>query len=219
MTLEPVSNPHEDKMKKVSLVVLVASAASALVAGIVAGYLTGVASTRGEKDVLKALVKHEEEAEIQAVRTIIRKRFNVSYPSNWKVDMADPDYDPDYNFSIESSGSTFVAFLLGEMETSPEDNIQSQIHAFRRIVKDPVITRFTEYGKLSGKGAILKGDILGIPHTVRFFSLFQDGLTVIIVEQCPDGDMKYVGQGLSLIETSFSLNPSADEVPERSGAD
>jgi len=205
MAIEPISSQREDVMKKVSLVVLIAAVISALVAGAVAGFFAGVASTRAGEDLLQGLVEHEEDAEILNPQTIIRERFTLSYPSNWKVDVNDVDYDPDHNFSIESPGSTFVAFLFGAVETSPEDNIQGQIHTFSRIMDNPVITRFTKYGSLTGKGAILKGDILGMPHTARFFSSWQDGLTVVIVQQCPDKDMKRAGKGLSLIEGSFSL--------------
>ena len=119
--------------------------------------------------------------------------------------MDDEDYDPDAMFSIDSPGSALVMFIIGAGETKPEDTLQSQIRPFEKLISRPAISRFEKYGRYTGNGAILKGRVMGIKTTVRLFCFHQNGLTVMITEQCPDEDLKPVQAGLRLIEGSFSL--------------
>lgn len=198
-------------MRKLPWGILAAVALASLIIGGIAGFLLGIASTKVGSDFLESIVSGEEHADLAQPNVITRERFRLEYPSNWSVDVNDDDYDPDQNFTIESPGSAMVMFIIGTIETDPEENIQAQIAAFRKAMGSPAITRFDQYGNYQGKGAILRGTIMGSRTTVKVFSFCADGLTAIIAEHTPDEDMKYVKSGLALIEKSFSLQATAED--------
>ena len=144
-------------------------------------------------------------ADVSHPRNLVRERFQLQCPSNWKVDVNDEDYDADHMFSIDSPGSANVMFVMGSLETNPEDVLQDQISAFEKLFGAPTISRFERYGQISGKGAILQGKIMGNRITVKEFSFYENDLTVMITQQYPDENFKYVQDGLTLIESPFSL--------------
>jgi hypothetical protein len=203
-------------MTKTHVVSLIIAIVVSLVVGVIAGFFLGAASTKAGKAFLNNILENEQKAEVSRPKTLVRDRFQLQYPSNWRIKVDDEDYDPDAMFSIESPGSAFVMFVIGAGETKPEDTLQSQIRPFEKLMNRPVVTRFERYGRFTGKGAILKGKVMGIRTTTRLFSLYQNGLTVMVTEQCPDEDLKPVQPGLSLIEKSFSLMADkSNETPKK----
>jgi hypothetical protein len=74
------------------------------------------------------------------------------------------------------------------------------------------VENFERYGRHAGKGATLKGKILGTRTTVKLFALSQDGLTVMITQQCPEEDLNQVQAGLDLIESSFLLRTNTNNM-------
>ena len=199
-------------MTKTHTLLLVTAAAVSLVVGVVAGFFAGVASTKAGKTFLNNLLEEEQRADVSRPKTLARERFRLQYPSNWKIDVDDEDYDPDAMFSIESPGSAFVMFVIGSVEMKPDDNLQDMIERHGQLMRSAVIERFERYGHLSGKGALMRGRIMGIQMTVKLFAFSQDGLTAIITQQCPDEDLKQAQAGLTLIENSFT--PIADNTKE-----
>jgi len=178
---------------------------ASLVIGVSIGFFLGIASTKAGRSFILDIVEDERKAEVSQPNKVVRESFTLQYPSNWKIAIDDEDYDPDHMFSIESPGSAFVMFVIGPGETEPENNLQAQIQQFTKLMTSPSIERFKNYGRLSGKGAILKGKILGIRITTKVFAFHQDDLTIITVQQYPDEDMKHVQEGFALIESSFLL--------------
>jgi len=201
-------------MKKVSVALLVVSVILSLGIGGIAGFFLGVASTEAGKNFLAELVEEEQMADVAQPRRLDRAEFQLKYPSNWYVDVEDEDFDPDHLFSIDSPGASYVMFVMGNMEADPEETLQDQISQFEKLLTAPTINKFDRYGQLSGKGATLRGKIMGIRSTVKLFSYNEDGFTVMITQQYPDEDLKYVQDGMSLIEDSFSLKNGG--MPEES---
>jgi len=201
-------------MKKTHWVILLIAIFISLMVGVVAGFFLGVASTKAGKAFLADIFEDEQKAEVANPIQLVRDKFQLQYPSNWKIDVEDEDYDPDGMFSIDSPGSAFVMFVIGPGKTEPEANLQIQIRQFEKLLSSTVISRFERYGRFTGKGAILKGKAMGVKMTVKVFSFRQNGLTVMITQQCPDEDLKQAQAGLSLIESSFSLK--ADKKKESS---
>ncbi len=153
---------------------------------------------------LEGICKDEQKA--KNTQELVRDKFRLSYPANWKIDTADKDYDPDLMFSIDAPGSAFVMFIIGKGAiVTPEKALQAQISSFEKAVDKPVIAKFEKYGQFSGKGAEIKGRIMGLKTTVRLFSFQQNGMTVMITQQCPDEDLKSAQAGFDLIENSLSL--------------
>ena len=194
-------------MNKVAPGTLVVAMSISLVVGGVAGFFLGIASTKAGKTFIRSIVEGEKNAEVSQPKKLVREHFELQYPSNWNIDVNDEDYDPDHMFSIESPGNAFVMFVIGNMETEPEDNLQIQTRQFEKLMSSPTIDRFERYGHLAGKGATLKGRIIGIRTTVKLFAFHQKGLTIMITQQCPDEDLTREQDGLALIENSFRIHP------------
>jgi hypothetical protein len=195
------------RMKRVPVGILIAAIAMSLLAGGIAGFFLGVASTNAGAAFLTDLVEQEQQAETGRPKKMVRERFELRYPRNWKIDVDDEDYDPDTMFSIDSPGAAYVMFVLGDMETNPEDSLQEYIHSFSKLMDKPAVQPFETYGQIHGKGAILQGKLMGIKVIVKVFACYSQGVTANIVQQYPAEDLKYVENGLSLIEKSFILKP------------
>jgi hypothetical protein len=193
-------------MRKVSLSVLVVACAVSL--GV--GFLLGIGANAAGRRFLAGMVVGERPADVTVAHTISRDRFALQYPSNWSVDETDEDYDPDHLFSIDSSGSTSVMFVVrNEDDTvSPQEKVDAQIEAQMKLMKAPKISRFDRFGRFAGLGATLTGRSLSVKRTVKLFAFNAEGLTVLIVQMYSDEDLPNVKDGLELIEKSFELKPA-----------
>ena len=113
-------------MKRITPGVLVAAVILSLVIGGIAGFVLGIASTRAGKAFIRGMVEAEKNAEVTHPQKLVREKFELEYPSNWKIDAEDKDYDPDHMFSIDSPGNAFVMFVIGSGDTDPRR--QSPVH-------------------------------------------------------------------------------------------
>lgn len=192
-------------MKKISIAIVIPLLLVALIFGGGIGFIAGVASTHVGGEVIGSMFENEEKANTAAPREIDREHFFLKYPRNWNVDKNDDDYDPDHLFSINSPGNAFSMFILGEVKTDPENNVQEQIDSFHKVLTNSTTIRFSRFGKYLGKGAIMEGTLLGIKTTIRIFSTYEQEKTVIVISQFPNADKELVWSGLSQIEHSFEL--------------
>lgn len=191
---------YETSTGKQALIVIV----SLLIGGVV-GFFLGVASTELGEEFLEGMVATEQPADTGSPQTHDRDRFTLQYPSNWKIDTEDEDYDPDQMFFIESPGAAFVLFVIMDWESDIEENIQEQVDAFSKFLGSPEKSEFRTWGEFSGLGAKMTGRVLGIETTVKVFSYSEDEASFIIVMQYPEEDLSYLSAGFDLIENSFSL--------------
>jgi hypothetical protein len=196
-------------MSKIAPSILVVAVIVSLAVGGIAGFFLGIVSTKAGKAFIRDMVEDERNAEVSQPAKLVRDRFELQYPSNWEIDTEDEDHDPDHMFSIDSPGSAFVMIVIGDVASDPEDNLQTHLRQFEKLMSNSATSRFDRYGGLTGKGATLKGRIMGIRTTVRLFACQQDDLTILITQQCPDEDFKQTQGGFSLIEKSFVLKNSA----------
>lgn len=192
-------------MNRVTPSVLVVVVVISLVVGGIAGFFLGIAASGAGKAIIQGIAAEEQNAEVSHPTKLAREKFELQYPSNWKINTEDEDYDPDQMFSINSPGNTFVMFVIGSGEMEAEDTLQIQIKQFEKLISSPTINRFESYGSLTGKGATLKGKTMGVRLTVKLFAFHQDDLNMMITQQCPDDDLKPVQPGLTLIENSFHI--------------
>lgn len=177
-----------------------------LTLGNVTGFMIGAYSTKAGQDFLEAMVATEEPADVAQPRRIARPAFALQHPANWKVDTAMKDYSPDHYFVIESPGSTYTTFILFDMETDPAENIEDEVKAQAKTIKNAVRTKFNRWGRYSGRGVELKGRVMGINKGgARIFSHSSKNKSFIVVEQYYDDDFAQAGPGLKLIESSFRL--------------
>jgi hypothetical protein len=198
-------NREETTVKRFSSRLLAFAVIASLLVGGVTGFFLGIGSTKIGKQFLEDMVEDEQQADVSNPSKVQREKFEIQYPSNWKVDTEDEDYDADTMFSIDSPGSTFVMFVIMPGLVDPDEMVQIQIEQFRKLVSTMSVTKLERYGSHTGKGAKLTGKTLGISTTTRVFSFKQDNMTIMITEQCPDDDRPLAQAGLKLIEKSFKL--------------
>ena len=178
------------------------------ISGNITGFFIGVFASKTARQFFIGMFEQEKEADIKKQKEIIRPNFRVKYPTNWTIDTADEDYDPDRLFSIESPGNSLTMFIIFDAETSPKENIENQINAHvPKLLKNPERIPFTNWGQYIGEGIELKGKILGLYQGgVRIFSYSTKIKSFIIVEFSYEEDLKQVKPGLELIELTFILN-------------
>jgi hypothetical protein len=198
---------------KIHPIVLILIVLFCLALGGGVGFFAGLASSKLGLDTLKAVVSDEATPAIASPAVIDRASFTVKHPSNWKIDTADGDYDPDHMFSIESPGSAFVMFVKGKGESDADSMHKDQLESFNNIMDKPTRAPFTSYGGLTGTGTRMEGRILGSKTIVRIFSYSKDGVSLMITEQYPSDDKEKINSGLELIEKSFKLKPAAPAQP------
>lgn len=82
----------------------------------------------------------------QKFNTISRDSFSLQYPASWKIDVADPDYDPDALFSIDApDGENMIMFFVFNMPLDPDEMLNEQVKNYTEtIMKTPEIVNFTE---------------------------------------------------------------------------
>lgn len=192
-------------MKRLDIGILILVASVSITLGGIAGFALGYVSAKYGKVAVDVLTTEEEPAIITDPQRVSRERFEVLYPANWYIDMEDEDYDPDHLFSFDSPGATYVMFFMDEVEADPAANLKNQITAFTALFGSPIIEKFDRYGRYSGSGARLQGDVYGSETIVDIFCCFEAGVTVTVVEQYPEEDLEDVTPGLALIEESFTI--------------
>jgi hypothetical protein len=191
-------------MKSSQSVTLILVVIASLVVGGVIGFILGVASTKAGKAFLEELLEEEQNADVAHPHVVIRDRFQLQYPTNWKIDVNEEDYDPDQNFSIDSPGSAFVMFAIGTEELEAEESLRIYLRQYEKL-GSVAIERFERFGRYTGKGAIVKDKSMGVRSTIKLFAFNQKGSSFMITQHWPDEDLKKVQAGLNLIENSFSL--------------
>lgn len=191
--------------KKFGKGVLILCSLVSLGLGLTVGFVGGVASTEKGAAFLGEMLSSESAADLRNAKALKRPRFQLNYPGNWKVDKLDDDYDPDLNFSIDSPGSSFANFVIGSGDLDPKDNVEHQREAFLKYMPNMTTKALAGYGQYKGEGIQMKGRILGFPTTVCAYSFRHEGLTFIVVTQCPDEDYKMVGPGLKQIASSLEI--------------
>jgi hypothetical protein len=136
---------------------------------------------------------------------IRRDSFSLKYPSDWKIDTDDEDYDPDNLFSIDSPDDNMVMFMIFNVSVDRDELLESQVEAFTsQLIKKPEITEFSNWGNYEGKGKILKGKLLGVfKGFVKIFVYTDQHKSMIVVEQCFDKNYETLKKSYELISSSF----------------
>lgn len=141
---------------------------------------------------------------------IKREGFSLVYPSTWTIDTADPDYDPDALFTLESpDGNCMAMFIIMDMFIENDEMLNAQVKEFKsQLIKKPTSeTPFTAWGNLTGKGMVLKGKLMGVfPGTVRIFTWTDKERSMVVIEQHFDDDFIKLREDYKLIESSFKFH-------------
>lgn len=199
--------------RTVSLKLAVFACALTLVLGAGGGFLAGALSVPAAREFFVDALEDERSADVARPQRFERPRFRFQYPGNWKVDRADPDFDPDHLVTVESPGASFFMVLVAEGDLAPADATQAQEQAFSTKLFRAGATRAAlhRWGRFEGEGVELTGKQLGLQEgKVRLFSWRAGGATFTVVEQFFAEDRAKVVPGLELVRRTF-------EVPDVAG--
>ena len=144
----------------------------------------------------------------QKENIINRTAYMLHYDASWHVDSSDNDFSFDSYFSLDTrSNNGAVTFFIFDTPTDPAEHIEAQVKAYlAKIMKNGSVTYFEKWGSFSGKGALIKGKLLGsFSGEIRVFSYSNNNLSFLIVSQLFDEDKPMDQPGLDLIEKTFRL--------------
>lgn len=175
------------------------------VVGVLCGFVLGVFSVKEARAFLGDMVTSERPADVSDPTFLDRPGFSLEYPSNWSVDTAADDYEPDHCFSIDSPGSCFVGFIVFEPAIDMAEAVEDIAGEYRAtLIKNPEESAFDSWGALTGTGVHLQGRILSLaPGGARVFATTTESSTLVVYEVYYDEDLPMVGPAFELVRSSF----------------
>lgn len=148
---------------------------------------------------------------INAQNKIDRVNFSMQYPSEWRVDTKDEDYDPDALFSIDSpDGENMIMFVIFDIAANTAVIMKEQIKVFTDLlIKKPEISHFDTWGKYNGSGTTLKGKLMGVfKGVVRIFVYTDETKTMTVVEQFYDKNYEVLKKDYDFMSSTFQFKTS-----------
>jgi hypothetical protein len=137
---------------------------------------------------------------------IERPMYTLTYPTTWKLDEKDEDFDLDNYFSIDGPGNCHVSFFLYTSKIDEKTHLDTHNGKLKeRVFKpEPTETPFTTWGSLTGTGAELRGKMKPVGKgRVRNFMHAEAKRSVVVNEFCFDEDLAAAQPGFDLIATTF----------------
>jgi hypothetical protein len=103
--------------------------------------------------------------------------LQVSYPGNWMIAEYDEAYDPNTSLTIEPFGDAYCRITIYASDATIGEELDATLADFGTMVTSPKRgAPFSTWGRYSGTGEVLTGDIGGGRYSLRAF-----------VGQLPDG--------------------------------
>jgi len=140
-------------------------------------------------------------------RYVSSPTLRFSYPGNWTIDTADPDYDPHSNLFIEPPfQDAGVQITIDDSDEELDVLLDAGVHLMRANARDVrTMGAFSNWGRYTGKGQTLAATNEGTRYTIRLFVANLEGGRVLhIHEVTADSDQASVEPGLELIRSTFS---------------
>lgn len=186
--------------KRTILIVLGCIWLSALAVLVALGYWLGPHALR---EIAVGIFERARPADIRHPREMSSRYFSFKYPGNWKVDTADPDYDPENYFDIDApaQGSVIVQFF--DPQITPQEGADAIVEKMKKLMLNRTENSFETWGKQKGYGIHLRGFLVVGIASIRVFGLGNAHATVVIIEMRYDEDERNNRRGYDLIAESF----------------
>jgi hypothetical protein len=152
-----------------------------------------------------------EQSPAPAEHKIVRSGYSLKYQADWELDTADMETDMDSYFTINSSNeNTFVSFSFFKQPIDEAAYLAQQVsYHLNKTMKYAKVNNFDTYGQYKGKGARIRGKILGLlDGEIEIFVRSSEGISFLVVSQVFESDIEMDMSGIRLIETSFRLKSS-----------
>ncbi len=141
---------------------------------------------------------------------IDRKTFSMALRAIWKEDTTGANYDPDTFVMFERGTSTNCLFeiLIGKKSAgaSVDGLLASQRDGWLKIVSEPKVTEFHEWGNYTGKGVEIEGKVQGtFLQQHRIFVFTKGDAVCLVIESAPPKDFFLYSGDFKTIRNSFKL--------------
>ena len=144
-------------------------------------------------------------ADIRHTTEMTNRYFSMQYPGNWRIDTADPNYDPDKYFDIHAPAQGMVVVRVFAPHAIPQQAVGTIVENMRKFVVNGKESRFESWGPHKGYGLQLQGFAFAGNARVRAFGLGNSQASVVIVEMRYDEDEVNNRNGYDLIAQTFKL--------------
>ena len=141
---------------------------------------------------------------------IDRKTFSLALRAIWKEDTSGEAYNPETFVMFQRGTSTNCLFevMIGKKSAgaSVDGLLQSQRDGWLKIVSEPKVTEFQEWGNYTGKGVEIEGKVQGTFLQQHRIFVFSKGDTVcLVIESAPPKDFFLYSGDFKTIRNSFKL--------------
>ena len=155
--------------------------------------------------------------EVSRPAVIEREAFRLRHPSNWHVDLADEDHDPDRDFGIEPTvADAAMHFWIDDEPLDPADAAAAMADNLEDVYRISGRTAIESWGPHSGSGWRLEGETEGQRIVLTIFCTSVPGGTVRVLEATAADSLETLEPGYALIRGSFEWKRRATEAAERS---
>jgi len=141
---------------------------------------------------------------------IDRKTFSMALRAIWKEDTSGEAYDPDTFVMFQRGSSTNCLFevMIGKKSAgaSVDGLLQSQRDGWLKIVSEPKVTEFQEWGNYTGKGVEIEGKVQGtFLQQHRIFGFTKGDTVCLVIESAPPKEFFLYSGDFKTIRNSFKL--------------
>lgn len=147
----------------------------------------------------------ERPAEVDAPTTIKRKHYQVSHPSNWKLDREDFYFDPDRYFSIHTPGNSYVLISFDARDITAEELLAETRAQCEEMIEVTGEESFSRWGQYEGTGVALTGSYAGFPSEIRMFCHVSEAGRFEVTEFRYTDSLMFTQAGYDLVESTFVL--------------
>lgn len=148
-----------------------------------------------------------DQSSAPAEKNISRAGYSLRYYADWLLDTADTDVDMDRSFTLNKNENTFVSFTFFKQPIDESAYLAEQVKFhLSKTMKFGKVNTFDTYGQYKGKGARIRGKILGLlDGEIEIFVRSSNTSSFIVVSQIFESDKEDDMAGVRFIESSFLL--------------
>lgn len=142
------------------------------------------------------------------VKDLSGKNYTLQYYADWHIDTLESGFDKDHSFTINAQEEdAFIAFDMIDYPVKEAEILKAKIDQhFNQTITNATVTTFDTWGKYKGKGAVIKGNIMGVMEGKFTIFVHSDANhSFVMSSQILDNDERKYRPNLDLVAQAFQL--------------
>jgi hypothetical protein len=142
------------------------------------------------------------------VKDLSSKNYSLKYYGDWYVDSLESDFDKEHSFTINSQeADAFISFDIIDYPVKEVELLKAKIDQhLNQTITNATVTSFDTWGKYKGKGARIKGNIMGLMEGQFIIFIHSEANhSFVMMSQILDNDEQKYKANLNLIADQFQL--------------